>query len=188
MSLSIRREIAEPYADLSMNAEVLHIVAEDLVHARRADNYAAVQCDRAADKAGARAARGNGDEVLIAELHDRRDLFGALHLAYRFGEALAVDGHFIVAVVFGDAAVKIESLLTDYRLELFSEVSGDLVVFRHAFISLKYFYPYANPGVRDAVCTVIHAPFTACQHTIKPFLRQVVIGDCALAFGTQVAQ
>ena len=154
VSLSIRCEIAEPYADLSMNAEVLHIVAEELVHARRADNYAAVQCDRAADKAGARAARGNGDEVLIAVLHDRRDLFGALHLAYRFGEALAVDGHFIVAVVFGDAAVKIESLLTDYRLELFSEVSGDPVVFCHAFISLKYFYPYANPSARDAVCTV----------------------------------
>ena len=182
VSLSIRREIAEPYADLSMNAEVLHIVAEDLVHARRADNYAAVQCDRSADKAGARAARGNGDEVLIAELHDRRDLFGALHLAYRFGEALAVDGHFIVAVVLGNAAVKIESLLTDYRLELFSEVSGDLVVFRHAFISLKYFYLYASPGIRDAVCTVIHAPFTACQHTIKPFLRQVVIGMDRLCF------
>ena len=127
---------------------------EDLVHARRADNYAAVQRDRAADKAGARAARGNGDEVLIAELHDRRDLFGALHLAYRFGEAFAVDGHFVVAVVLGNATVKIESVLTDYRLELFGELSGDLVVFRHAFISLKYFYPYANPGVRDAVCTV----------------------------------
>ena len=154
VSLSIRRKVAESYADLSMDAEVLHIVAEDLVHARRADNDAAVQCDRAADKTGARAARGNGDEVLIAELHDRRDLFGALHLAYRFGEALAVDGHFIVAVVLGDAAVKIESLLTDYRLELFGELSGDLVVFRHAFISLKYFYLYANPSARDAVCTV----------------------------------
>ena len=59
-----------------------------------------------------------------------------------------------MAVVLGDAAVKIESLLTDDRLELFGELSGDLVVFGNAFISLKYFYPYANPGVRDAVCTV----------------------------------
>ena len=154
MSLSVGGEVAEPYADLSMHAEVLHIVAEDLVHARRADNDAAIECDRAADKAGARAARGDWDEVLIAELHDGRDLFGALHLAHRFGEALAVDGHFIVAVVFGNAAVKIESLFTDDRLELLGDVSGDLVVFRHAFISSNIFYPYADSGIRNAVCTV----------------------------------
>ena len=159
VSLSIRREIAEPYADLSMDAEVLHIVAEDLVHARRADNDAAAERNRAADKAGARAARGDGDEVLVAELHNGRDLFSALHLAYRFGEALAVDGHFVVAVVLGNAAVKIESVLTDYRLELFGEFRGDLVVFRHAFISLKYFIftQVPAPGMRSVLLFMHHS-------------------------------
>ena len=131
VSLSIRREIAEPYADLSMNAEVLHIVAEDLVHARRADNYAAVQCDRAADKAGARAARGNGDEVLIAELHDRRDLFGALHLAYRFGVALAVDGHFVVAEVVLHRIACEKALRAHDGLKLRGNFRCDFLVFRH---------------------------------------------------------
>ena len=137
VSGGIGSQIAESDTDLGMYAEVLHIVAEDLVHAGSADDNAADKGNGAADESGTGTTRGDGDAVLVAELHDSCNFLGAFDLAYSLGESLAVNGHFIVAIVFRDIAVEVESAFADYSFKLLDDFGSNLIVFCHVNFSFS---------------------------------------------------
>ena len=88
--------VAEQDARLDVGDHVVHVVAEDLVHLRRAQDNSAVYGYCTADKAGACAAGRYGYVVLIADAHDLRDLLGTDGLAHALWHKLPVDRHLIV--------------------------------------------------------------------------------------------
>ena len=127
----VGREVAQQHAGLDVHDEVVHVIGEDLVHARRAQHHAAAQRHAPADEARARAARRDGDVVVIAHAQNRGHFLGALGLADHLGVILAVDGHFVVAEVVLHRVACEKALRAHDGLKLRGDLRRDLIVFRH---------------------------------------------------------
>ena len=61
----------------------------------------------------ARTANRNGNLVLVAQLHDGSNLFGAAGEANGLGHLSAVDGHFVVRVILADVFANVAIFLAD---------------------------------------------------------------------------
>ena len=131
----VGRKVFQQDARLNMYDEVFHIVAEYLVHERGAQNDTALYRHTASDKASARAADRDGDEVVVRKAHDLRHLLGGLDKAHRFRSKAAVDGHFVMGVVRVDGVSVLEAFAADDLAQLLCELRSKFVVIRHNCIS-----------------------------------------------------
>ena len=127
----VGREVAQQHAGLDVHDEVVHVIGEDLVHARRAQHHAAAQRHASADEARARAARRDGNVVIVAHAQNCGHFLGALGLADHLGVILAVDGHFVVAEVVLHRVACEKALRAHDGLKLRGDLRRDLIVFRH---------------------------------------------------------
>jgi len=127
----VGREVAQQHAGLDVHDEVVHVIGEDLVHARRAQHHAAAQRHASADEARARAARCDGNVVIVAHAQNCGHFLGALGLADHLGVILAVDGHFVVAEVVLHRVACEKALRAHDGLKLRGNFRCDFLVFRH---------------------------------------------------------
>ena len=127
----VGREVAQQHAGLDVHDEVVHVIGEDLVHARHAQHHAAAQRHASADEARARAARRDGNVVVIAHAQNCGHFLSALGLADHLGVILAVDGHFVVAEVVLHRVAREKALRAHDGLKLRGDLRRDLIVFRH---------------------------------------------------------
>ena len=132
----VGREILQQDAGLDAHDEIVHVIVQDLVHPARAEHHAARERHAAADETGARAAAGDGDLVVVADLHDLRHFLGRFHVHGDLGEVFAVDRHFVVAVVRVDLFPRGETLIADDSLQLLGNLRCDFVVGCHAIFLL----------------------------------------------------
>ena len=95
LRLDGQRDIQIDHAGLHHRALVFQIDFEDAIHAREADDHAALARDRAAAQARPRAAAHDGHAVFRGDLDDGDDVFGAAREDHHLGPRL-----FHAAVVF----------------------------------------------------------------------------------------
>ena len=123
-------QVVEQHAGLDPDDKVVGIIFQDLLHAHGAQHHTAGDGGAGAHQAGASAAAGHGDVVVIADLHDGGDLFGAQHINGDVGHLGAVDGHLVAGVVGVDVRAHDDAVAGDL-LQLFDDFRGDWIVGCH---------------------------------------------------------
>ncbi len=131
MLQSVSRQILEQHARLGMHDQVFHIVGEDFVHARGAENKAAANRHGASGQACAGAAGRHGDFVSSAYFHDRGDFLSALRLANGLGGKLAIDRHLVVSVVGGNAIPHKEAFFAHNGFQLSGNLGCNFMISCH---------------------------------------------------------
>ena len=134
--VNVSCQILQQNAGLQSNSHVGQVVGQNLVHASSGQNQTAVDGNGCTGQRGAGAANGYGNQIVVADLHDLGNFFGGFYFYNSFGCELAVDGHFVVGVLFLYSFTILKTLFTNNCLELFSNFSGDGVEFCHGFTSL----------------------------------------------------
>ncbi len=132
-------KVAQADAGLDTDEQVVHVVFQDLVHVHGAEDNAAVERGAAANQAGAGAAHGYGNLVLVAELHDCGNLLGTVREADGLGHAGAVDGHLVMRIVFAYCFAGMAVVFTDDSLQLVDELGGEFVVLGHVNLPIGSF-------------------------------------------------
>ena len=95
-------ELHQQHARLHGRGHVAGIHLQHALHALGGEHHAAVDGDAAAAQAGARAARGDGDLLLVAVAQHVADLLRALRLHDGLGHEVPVFGHLVVVIVGGN--------------------------------------------------------------------------------------
>ena len=131
-------QIAQANARLNANEQVVHVVLEDFIHVHSAQYDATLQRGAAANQASARTTNRDGNLVLVAQLHDGSNLFSVAGEANGLGHLGAVNGHFVVRVIFADVFANVAIFLADDSLELADQFGSEFVVLSHANFSLLW--------------------------------------------------
>ena len=95
-------ELHQQHARLHGRGHVAGIHLQHALHALGGEHHAAVNGDAAAAKAGARAARGDGDLLLVAVAQYVANLLRALRLHDGLGHEVPILGHLVVVIVGGN--------------------------------------------------------------------------------------
>ena len=136
MFMCVRREVTQQNAGLSVNDEIFHVVGDNLIHALRGEDDAAVYRYASAHEAGSRAAHGHGYFVRVAKAHYRGDLFCALREAHRLRHIFAVDGHFVVRVLLLHLLAVLKALPADDFPQFIGKLRRKFVIICHSFLLL----------------------------------------------------
>ena len=151
LSLAVVSQLLEKDAGLDGHGEVVEVIAQDLFHLGGVDQHAAEHRDASARQAGSCASGGHRDQVVVADLHDRCDLFRAGRHKKNVRAVLSVDRHFIVGVIFVDLFSR-QDVTRSSLLQLFDDFRSQSIVCCHSFSSLLFFSgSTALPGIDNTV-------------------------------------
>ena len=99
MGQGVLRQLLEQNPGLDGDGEVLQVIVQDAVHPGGDQHHPAVQRDAAPHQARAGAPGGDGDVVVVAQLHHGSSLLRGEDFHRRLRHVDAVDGHFVPPVV-----------------------------------------------------------------------------------------
>lgn len=130
LSQGVLGQIIQQYTGLNTDHEVFVVIFQNLLHAHGAQHHAAGDGSTAAHQAGARAAGGDGDIVLVADLHDAGDFLSAQHVDGHLGHFCAIDGHLVTGVVGVDVPAH-DHAIAGHLFQFCNDLGSNLVVSCH---------------------------------------------------------